>query len=81
MTLKEFAQLAQNEKIDLLHRQGTYIGKRKLATATVLLFQLDGFYAEVFYREYRRVIQCIRLFADTDKLEPYLPQVYVEQLV
>lgn len=81
MTLCEFLNLPEGEKAALLHDEGVYIGKRKLGTLTVLLFQLDGFYAEVYYRQYRRVIECIRPFAGTERLDPYLAEIDVEHLV
>ena len=81
MTLCEFSLLPEKEKTTLLYEQGVYIGKRKTGRITVLLYQLDGFYAEVYYRQYRQRIESIRLFADTARLDPYLAQIDVEHLV
>jgi hypothetical protein len=81
MTLQEFSDLPDEDKASLLYDDGTYIGKRKLATTTVILYQLEGFYAEVYYRQYRRIIEDISCFADTARLDPYLPQIDVEHLV
>lgn len=79
MTLREFSLLPDREKITLLYEQGVYIGKRKCGHAIVLLYQLEGFYAEVYYRQYRRVVEGIRCFADTVRLDPYLAQIDVEE--
>jgi hypothetical protein len=81
MTLQEFSALPDEEKAALLYEQGVYIGKRKLAATIVILYQLEGFYAEVYYRQYRRIIECISCFAGTARLDPYLPQIDVEHLV
>lgn len=81
MTLCEFSPLPEKEKTTLLYEQGVYVGKRKLGSLTILLYQLDGFYAEVYYRQYRRVIDRIRCFADTARLDPYLAEINVEHLV
>lgn len=81
MTLCEFSVLPDNEKISLLYEQGVYIGKRKVGHLTLLLYQLEGFYAEVYYRQYRRTVERIRTFADTARLDPYLAQIDVEHLV
>ena len=81
MTLCEFSLLSEKEKTALLYKQGVYIGKRKLGSVTVLLYQLEGFYAEVYYRQYRRVVDRIRCFADTARLDPYLEEINVEHLV
>lgn len=58
-----------------------YIGKRKIESITVLLYQLESFYAEVYYRSYRRHIYKIRSSASTKILDPYLEQIDVEYLV
>jgi hypothetical protein len=81
MTLRDFLDLSDEHKARLLHQYGTYIGKRKLASTIVVLYQFEGFYAEVYYQHYRRVIECISCFADTARLDPYLVQIDVEHLV
>jgi len=81
MTLCEFSLLPEEEKTALLYEQGVYIGKRKRGGTTVLLYQLEGFYAEVYYRQYRRVVDRIRCFAGTERLDPYLTEIDVEHLV
>jgi hypothetical protein len=81
MTLDEFTLLQDKEKISLLYENGVYIGKRKLANTAVILYQLEGFYAEVFYRKYRRYIESIYCFEDTERLDPYLLEIDVEHLV
>lgn len=81
MTLYEFTLLQDREKTTLLYQQGVYIGKRKIGNAHVILYQLEGFYAEVFYRTYRRQIERISSFAGTTRLDPYLTAINVEHLV
>ena len=77
----EFQLLATPEQINILYKQGVYIGKRKENKLTVLLYQVDSFYVEVVYRLYRRHIARIRCFASTALLDPYLEQIDVEHLV
>ncbi len=81
MTLFDFTQLQNKEKIDLLYEQGVYIGKRKVGAVSIVLYQLEGFYTEVFYRIYRRHIERISCFAGTARLDPYLTEINVEHLV
>lgn len=81
MRLYDFIHLSQKEKVTLLYEHGVYIGKRKQGSAVVLLYQLEGFYAEVFYRTYRRVIDRISCFSGTARLDPYLTGIDVEHLV
>lgn len=81
MTLFDFQLLSQNEKIDLLYEQGVYIGKRKEEGLTVLLYGLESFYVEVFYKKYRCFITRVHCFNSTVFIEPYLDQIDVEHLV
>lgn len=81
MRLHEFVRLPEKEKTALLYDQGVYIGKRRQGSSVVLLYQLDGFYAEVFYRRYRREIDRISCFSGTARLDPYLMAINVESLV
>lgn len=81
MTLREFLPLSDREKIALLYKHGIYVGKQKCGNTTVLLYQIEGFYAELYYRHYRRVVERIGCFADTSRLDPYLAAIDVEHLV
>ncbi len=81
MTLYDFRMLSDTEQIDLLYKNGVYIGKRKQGSSIVVLYQLDAFYIEIFYRKYRSVITRMYCFASTILLNPYLDQIDVEELV
>jgi hypothetical protein len=81
MTLMEFQVLSVEDQINVLYKDGVYIGKRKQAHLIRLLFQVDSFYVEVAYRMYRRYIAAIRCSGSTSLLDPYLEQIDVEHLV
>ena len=81
MTLYEFRMLSDSEQIDLLYMEGVYIGKRKQDNSIIVLYQLDGFYIEIFYRKYRSVITHVYCFTSTMLLNAYLDQINVEELV
>jgi hypothetical protein len=78
--VKEFDKLDEALQFDLLQKDGVYVGKRKLAKQTVILFQLYTFYVEVYYKNYRRLIDHIITSDNTNILEPYLDQVHVRGL-
>lgn len=80
LRLNEYLELPENGQMELLHQDGVHIGKRTEKGQTVILFQLYGFYVEVFYRQYRRVIDHLRTSESTDLLQPYLDQIYVKDL-
>ncbi|RYY40419.1 MAG: hypothetical protein EOO08_04605 [Chitinophagaceae bacterium] len=77
---EEFCDLSDEERLRLLHRDGVYIGKQKVAEQMRVLFQLYGFYVEVFYRHYRREVEQLHVTTDADVLQPYLDQVDVRDL-
>jgi hypothetical protein len=77
LRLNDFLELSEKEQFDLLHTDGVHVGKRKIEKQTVILFQLYGFYVEVFYRQYRKVVDHVRTSESTDILQPYLHQIHV----
>jgi len=81
MTLPEFKLMDYEKQIDLLHKEGVYVGKRKIFSRIVILFQLHTFYVEVYYRVYRKVIDHLNCTSSTETLEPYLEQINVEEVV
>lgn len=80
LRLKDFLELSEKEQFDLLHTNGVHVGKRKNGRQTVILFQLHEFYVEVFYKQYRKVIDHIRTSGSTEILQPYLDQVHIRDL-
>ena len=81
MRLSDFTCLSEKEKSALLYKHGVYIGKRRHGRTSVVLYQLEGFYAEVYYRSYRREIDRINCFSETAQLDPYLTEMNVEYLM
>lgn len=77
LSLTEFTDLLQELQFDVLHKHGVYVGKRKLNGQTVVLFQLHGFYVEVYYRQYRKIIDHLVTSDSTEILHPYLDQINI----
>jgi hypothetical protein len=80
LSLSEFSGLPEALQFKLLHKHGVYVGKRKIGDQTVVLFQLHGFYVEVFYKQYRKIIDRIITSGNADILQPYLDQIRVRDL-
>ncbi|RYY88379.1 MAG: hypothetical protein EOO15_09210 [Chitinophagaceae bacterium] len=76
----EYSELSDDEQLRLLHRDGVYIGKQKIDDRMRVLFQLYGFYVEVFYRHYRRDVERLHVTSDAEVLHPYIDQVDVRDL-
>lgn len=67
--------MPERGKMDLLHKEAAYIGKRHLNGQVAILFQLESFYVEVFYREYRTLVDYINTTGSIEVLIPYLNQL------
>lgn len=81
MMMFDFQLLPDTEKIERLYEEGVYIGKRKEGGQSLLLYQLESFYVEVFYKKHRRFVTRVHCFSSTALLDPYLEQIHVEHLV
>ena len=74
-------QLDEIEQADIIWESGVMIGKRTDAYYNVLLFQVEGFYAEIYYHSHFNVIIKIKTFSSTDQLEPYLQAIQLDELL
>jgi hypothetical protein len=81
MTLNDFILLTSIEQVDVLYKHGVFVGKRKNGKQVVVLYQLSGFYVEIFYRKYRSFISDINCSTSVDIAEPYLQQINLHQLL
>jgi len=81
MNLNHFRLLAKKDQFALLSQQGVYVGKRKEDEITMVLYQLDTYYVEIFYRKYRQYVSDVRFFTSTDEIQSYLEQIDVQRLV
>jgi len=77
ISLAEFIDLQPDRQFEVLHKNGVYVGKRKVDNQTRVMFQLDGFYVEVYYRQYRKTIDRLVTSSSTDILLPYLNQINI----
>lgn len=80
ISLREFVDLPEELQLEVLHKHGAYVGKRRLNGRVVVLYQLHGFYVELFYRQYRKVVDQIISAEHTGILQPYLDQVNIKDL-
>ncbi len=80
LSLTEFIDLPRELQFEALHKNGVYVGKRKDNEQPVVLFQLHGFYVEVYYKQYRKEIDRLITSETTEILQPYLNQINVRDL-
>lgn len=76
MHFNEFRQLNETEQVELLWYNGEQIGRRKEDDYLILLYQVEGFYVEVFYHRKERAIKKYMSFDCNDsRLDIYLDKI------
>jgi len=78
--LDEFKDLPLTSQLDLLQKDGVYIGKQALDGQPVILYQINNFYVEVYYKEYRKDVAKLLVSDNIEMVHPYLGQVRVKGL-
>ena len=81
MTMYQFNCLDDVRQIELLWSAGVLIGARQEGFYKVLLYQIDGFYVEVFYQYFQGKMVKIKSFSQTDQLDPYLKLINISSLL
>ena len=74
MSEEQFNKLTEDCQSDVICRKGVLISLRKQDEHKVLLYQIDSFYVEVYYHPVDNAINIIS-FSGTEKLQPYLKQI------
>ncbi|HEY0039129.1 MAG TPA: hypothetical protein VGB71_00630 [Flavisolibacter sp.] len=64
----------------LLINNGTFLFDRKAVGIKVLLYQLSGFYVEVFYDTVTAKVCLIKSFTETEDLEAYLYKIDISEV-
>ena len=78
MTLEQFNRLNEDEKSNALWLKASLIDVLRKDSLTILLYQLCGFYVEVYYNYNKNLIETFHSFNSTDHLEPYLDKINLE---
>jgi hypothetical protein len=81
MRLKDFSVLEQIAQQETVLDNGCYLSSRLFMDYTVLLFQLDEFYVELYYPRHKDKCVIIKSFENTDELDPYLRRINIESLL
>jgi hypothetical protein len=81
MTLHHFNALSGDKQRKALLHKGVFVAHRETKEFSILLFQLDIFYVEIFFLKESDEIVWIKSFTCTDELEPYLNQIDLSHLL
>jgi hypothetical protein len=81
MKMFDFSLLDMEDQLDLLYKEGVFVGKIRKNNVFKVLYQYNSFYVEISYRKYRYSIQDMRCFESTEHLDPYLTKINIEFLI
>src|SRR5690349_16754553 len=81
MKLETFAGLDQEDQLDYLIHKGVCISDRETKTTIVLLYQIHGFYVELYHNIDSHEIERLRVFSSLFSLDPYLEQINISSLL
>ncbi len=80
MKLQQFRSASQEVQEKLVKMRGVFLMERKSLGVSVLLFQLDGFYVEVFYNTATSTVSFVKSFDDMDGIEAYLERIDIREV-
>ncbi len=78
MDLHHFRKLPQLQQDELLRETAVFLGEMTDQSDTFMLFQLDGFYLEIYCRNGE---ECsVNYFDEIELLEPYLEMIDISSI-
>ena len=80
MNLATYKLLNEDEQFEIIERRGVYLAERDHSFYNIRLYQIDGFYVEIFCHTHFNVIVRTKSFSSTKFLEVYLDKINVEGL-
>lgn len=80
MTLEKFTSLKEIEKTLIVQQEGVQISDRYEPEFFIALYQLEGFYVELFYHHKTKNVIYARSFTSTNGLKPYLDSINLKGL-
>jgi hypothetical protein len=72
MTFDQFNLVDESKQAEMLWEAGVHVAERYDAKHYIALYQIHGFYVEVFYHREHNVLMKLRSFLSTDHLHPYI---------
>ena len=81
MTSYQFNVLTENEKTAIVWSKGDFVIERKENNFSILLYQVQSFYVEVFYSGNENKISKLRSFSSIEQLESYLGKIDISGLI
>ena len=77
----KFKMLSQQKQLNLIRGKGVFLMGYKQYNVNMRLFQIDGYYAEIFSFDDDGKIAMINAFEDVKYLDPYLDRMDLSPLI
>lgn len=81
MTLYQFNAMDENQQARVIWEQGVAVAGREEGNYKLLLYQIDGFYVEIWYHSIKNDISRFKTFASTAPLDPYLEKIPLQSIL
>lgn len=80
MKQSQFARLQKEEQINTIKKEGSFLFIRQECGIDIILYQIEGFYAEVYFEASKNNTVRIRSFDDTAALDTYLKEISLSEI-
>ena len=80
MTFQQFCSLPSDIQRNVVRHCGVFLFGRTGVGVNVKLYQVEGFYVEIYFDEKMSEVIRIKSFEDVKQLDPYLRMVDVSEL-
>ena len=81
MNVFDFHRLSEKQQLDTLENSGVFIAERDGAFYNIKLYQIEGFYVELYFHTHFNVVVNINCFTNTDCLDPYLESIDLDPFI
>ena len=75
MNMQEFDLMSGIEKVEVISEDAVFLEQRTEGCFKITLYQLEGFYIEIFFHLSQFTYKSIRVFSDAAALSPYLDAI------
>jgi hypothetical protein len=79
MDIRDFNFMDGMAKTEVLASRGVYLAERHDGCYRISLYQVCGFYVEIYYHKTRFFYICIRSFEDASELYPYMEDIDISE--
>ncbi|HEX4375259.1 MAG TPA: hypothetical protein VHZ50_18280 [Puia sp.] len=80
MKAKDFEILDQFDQLQVIEDKAVFLDYRQKGDYSIGLFQVDGFYVEVFFHVIKLSYKKIHVFDDMRFLDPYINHIDISDL-